>query len=74
MLHDKQAEGDAALHTSQVEKNAAIRAEWIKSNEQQMALDAKWATWVNQMQAEQAKKQKDMSDDFVHRIAELQQQ
>ncbi len=39
-----------------------------------MALNAKWATWVNQMQAEQAQKQKEMNDDFTRHIAELQQQ
>ncbi len=43
-LRDKQAEGDAALHASQAESNAAIRVDRIKSNEQQAALDAKWAT------------------------------
>ncbi len=73
-LHDKQAEGDAALRASQAESHAAIRVEWLKSNEKQMELDAKWATWVNQMQADQAKKQKDVINNFVCHIAELQQQ
>ncbi len=73
-LRDKQVEGDAALRANQADSNAAIRAEQIKSNEQQMALDAKWATWVNQMQVEQAKKQKDVNNDFMCHIAELQQQ
>ncbi len=84
VLHMKQAEGDAALsanqaesdmalHAKQAESNAAIRAEQIKSNEQQAELDAKWAAWVNQLQAEQAKKQKDVNDDFACCIADLQQ-
>ncbi len=73
-LHANQAENDMALRTKQTENNAAIRVEWIKSNEQQAALDAKWAAWVNQLQAEQVKKQKEMNDDFACCIANLQQQ
>ncbi len=42
----------AELEQKKVESNAAIRVEWVKSTGQQMALDAKWAMWVNQMQAE----------------------
>ncbi len=70
-LRDKQAESDAVLHTSQADRNAAIRVEQAQSTQQQMALDAKW---VNQLQVDQAKKQKDVNDDFMHLIAELQQQ
>ncbi len=74
MLHANQAESDMALRAKQAESNTVIWAERIKSNEQQAALDAKWATWVNQMQTEQARKQKEMSDNFACRIANLQQQ
>ncbi len=63
-----------ALCTKQMESDAAIRAEWINSNEKQAELDAKWVAWVSQLQAEQAKKQKDVSDDFVHCITELKHQ
>ncbi len=73
-LCDKQAESDAALRASQADRNAAIHAEWAQSTQQQTALDVKWATWVNQLQADQMKKQKDVNDDFMHCIAELQQQ
>ncbi len=73
-LHDKQAESDVALCASQADGNATIRAERAQSTQQQTALDVKWATWVNQLQADQTKKQKDVNDDFMHRIAELQQQ
>ncbi len=73
-LRANQAENDTALHAKQVESNAAIRVEWIKSNEKQAELDPKWAAWVNQLQAEQAKKQKDVNDDFTHHIANLKQQ
>ncbi len=73
-LYAKQVENEAALHANQMESNAAIQAEWIRSDEKQKELDAKWAAWVNQMQMEQAKKQKDTSDDFMRRIADLMQQ
>ncbi len=58
----------------QAESDAAIWAEWIRSNEKQKELDAKWATWVNQLQVEQAKKQKDANDELMRRIANLKQQ
>ncbi len=57
-----------------MERNDAVHAERAQSTQQKMVLDAKWAAWVNQLQAEQAKKQKDMNNDFVCRIAKLQQE
>ncbi len=73
MLCDKQAENDAALRANQVAKNAAIHTEWVQSAQQKTVNDVKWAAWVQQLQADQAKKQKEVTDDFQHRIAELQQ-
>ncbi len=62
------------LRASHEKKNATIRVEQAQSTQQQMALNAKWATWVNQLQVDQVQKQKDVNDDFVCRIAELQQE
>ncbi len=73
-LHAKQAESEAVLHAKQTESDATIWAEWIRSNEKQAELNTKWVAWVNQLQAEQAKKQKDVSDNFVRHIADLKQQ
>ncbi len=73
-LRAKQAESKAMLRAKQTESDATIWAERIKSNEKQAELDAKWAAWVNQLQTEQAKKQKDVSDDFMCHIADLMQQ
>ncbi len=44
------------------------------SQADKMANDTKWAAWAQQLQVDQATKQKEVADDFAHRIAELQQQ
>ncbi len=73
-LHVKQMENEATLHEKQKENEAAICAEQIRSEEKQKESDGKWAAWVNQLWADQAKKQKEASDDYMHRIADLDQQ
>ncbi len=73
---------DAALATLQQEKRkeseaasrAATHAEWLRREEKQKESDAKWAVWVIQLQEDQAKKQKEAIDDYVWRVAELDQQ
>ncbi len=42
--------------------------------QQKAATTEKWAAWVQQFQADQAKMQKEVMDDLMRRIAELQQQ
>ncbi len=64
---------ETALRAKQKESNAAIRAEWIRSDEKQKELDTKWAAWVNQLQADQAKKQKDTNDELTRCITNLKQ-
>ncbi len=58
----------------QKESEATIHAEWLRSEQKQKESDAKWATWMKQLQDEQGKKQKEASDDYVWRITELDQQ
>ncbi len=71
------------LEQSEAQKKVdfqAMAAEMEKKNRehqqslhaQKSANDNKWATWMHQMQAAQAEKQKDTADESVHRIAKLE--
>ncbi len=62
------------LREKQKESKAAIHAEQIRSEEKQKESDTKCVACVNQLQADQVKKQKEANDDYMHRIAELNQQ
>ncbi len=65
---------DKTLRDKQAECNAAIHAKWVQSMQQKAMTDAKWAAWVQQLQADQAQKQKEVSNGFTAHIAELQKQ
>ncbi len=73
-LHAKQTENEVALHAKQMESEATIHTEWIRSDEKQKDTNAKWMAWMNQLQVDQAKKQKEASDDYMRHIADLNQQ
>ncbi len=65
---------EKTLHDSQAEKTAAVHAERVQSVQQKAVTDEKWAAWVQQLQADQAKKQKEETDDLKRRIVALQQE
>ncbi len=71
----------AELEKKQMEFADERCQEWEKyqkalhaSQDDKTANDEKWTAWVQQLQADQAHKQKEVTDDFTRRIAELQQQ
>ncbi len=66
-LREQQKEHDVALREQQKEHNTAL-------HEQQKESDAKWAAFVQQLQDDQAKCQKEADDDYAHHIAELDKQ
>ncbi len=69
---------EAALCEQQREHDMALREQQRESDtvlcDQQKESNAKWEAFVQQLQDDQAKCQKEVEDDYVHRVAELDKQ